>query len=180
MNKYDRNNFHKHTFCVFTEVTKEAISQLKSNYKSKSGSLYFFTEEGVFRVSNHWGRAANCKWRLQSSDKKTVNRERIGFAKWSEFHADNDSEKLYFIEVDFESKTVNYQHKSNLKPDANVVLRTASETEKIIRQIRNLFASDNWAKHFSIEINELRESIITAFINSDKTLQQIKSEFLNK
>lgn len=176
---YNRNNFHKHTFCVFTEVAVDAVLGLKLGYKSKSGSSYCFTDDGVYRSSNHWGRAANCKWRLQSDDKNTASRQRIGFAKWSEFHADNDFEKLYFIEVDFENQTANYQHKSNLtNPEA--VLRSASQTEKIIKQIRNLFASDNWAKHYDIGIDELRKRIISALVTTEKPLHQIKSELLKE
>ena len=64
MEQYHKNNFHSHTFCEFVAV--ESLPKIFStpNYKSKSGSSYFFTEEGVYRSSNHWGRAANCRWRL--------------------------------------------------------------------------------------------------------------------
>ena len=69
---YNKTNFHKHTFCIFKEVDFETIQNLKPNYKSKSGSSYFFTDQGVYRLSNHWGRAANCKWRLEISSKSQI------------------------------------------------------------------------------------------------------------
>jgi len=179
MNKiYNRYNFHKHTFCVFTEVSFDAISDVKPNYISKSGSSYFFMEDGVYRLSNHWGRAANCKWRLQNSA-VSAQRTKLGFAKWSEFHPDNDTEKLYFIEVDYASNTVNYQHKSN-SSNENTIFRTAAETEKIIKQIRILLTTENWSKHYDLEINILRKKIIHGLIHTSKTLQQIKSELLNQ
>jgi len=39
-----------------------------------------------------------------------------------------------------------------------------------------LFKDDKWARYFDIAINDLRFNIISEFINTDKTLQQIKSE----
>lgn len=94
---YNKTNFHQHTFCVFQEVLLVEIQNLNPNYKSKSGSSYYFLEMGVFRLSNHWGRAANCKWRLESNTTQSTNRTRLGFANWTSFHNDNDIEKLYFI-----------------------------------------------------------------------------------
>ena len=82
--KYNKNNFHKHTFCEFTEVDATTISNIEWHYKSKSGSGYCFTEQGVYRISNHWGRAANCRWRLisRASSKtgaNTSSRAKINF-----------------------------------------------------------------------------------------------------
>ena len=173
---YNRSNFHKNTFCVFNEVSEAAIANLKPNYKSKSGSSYYFTENGVYRLSNHWGRAANCKWRLQT-DTVSPSRTKLGFANWSAFHRDNDSEKLYYIEMDLESKNVTFQHKDNGNYKSEYVLRTASETTKIIKQIRHLLTTDAWAKHFEeSDIEILRKTIIVALATTKKSLHQIKSE----
>ncbi len=173
---YDSTNFHKHTFCVFKELPLGAISSLNVNYKSKSGSSYYFTKKGVFRLSNHWGRAANCKWRLQNIGFPSNGRTKLGYANWVDFHPDNNTEKLYFIEADYDLGVVHYEHKNAAITDSQSVLRTASETEKIIKQIRHLFHTDGWAKHYSMEINLLRRKITQQLIDSTKTLQQIKSE----
>lgn len=174
---FHRNNFHKSTFCIFHETAMHAIDGLRPNYKSKSGSSYYFTETGVYRLSNHWGRAANCKWRLQS-DVRSGNRTKLGFALWSAFHRDNEVEKLYFIEVDFENNSVHFQHKDNGNYTANAVLRTASETTKRIRQIRNLLDSDAWTKYYPAENPEnLKRKVIGQMIETDLTLQQIKSSY---
>ena len=171
---YNKTNFHRHTFCVFKEVNLEKIIGLKPNYTSKSGSSYYFTDEGVYRVSNHWGRAANCKWRLQALEDASSNRTRAGYANWNEFHPDNDVQKLYFIDVDFNTNTVNYNH-IGTNPATKSMLRTASETTKRIKQIRLLFKSDDWAKHLDFEnLEDARKQIIQELIRTDKTLQEIK------
>lgn len=171
---YNSTNFHKHTFCIFKEVTPDKIKALKPNYTSKSGSSYYFTDKGVYRVSNHWGRAANCKWRLQPLENTPSERRRAGYANWDEFHPDNDIQKLYFIEVDLNANTVNYTHIGNA-PESSSVLRTASETTKRIKQIRQLLKSDDWARHLDLEdIQDIRKQIIQELILTNKTFQEIK------
>ena len=174
---YHRNNFHKHTFCIFHERDLSEIKDQKPHYKSKSGSSYFFTEAGVYRLSNHWGRAANCKWRLQASGTSGKDRTKLGFALWQEFHPDNDTEKLYYIKADFENNSVTFDHKSNQNANPNAMLRTASETEKRIKQIRNLLSDHSWTKYYpENEPENLIKEVIQKLINSDKTLHQVKSE----
>ncbi len=171
---YNRTNFHRHTFCVFREAALSEIENRKADYFSKSGSSYYFNEDGVYRLSHHWGRAANCKWRLES-DRVSSSRMKLGFAKWSSFHNDNDTEKLYFITVDFETNKVNYQHKDCEEYKIEWVLRTASATTKTIKTIRELLTQEAWAKHFEgIPISELRHTIIIQLITSDQTLPDIK------
>lgn len=174
---YNKYNFHNHTFCVFQEVDLEAIQNLKLDFKSKSGSSYYFNSEGVYRFSNHWGRAANCKWRLIPNKSPSSNRDKLAFASWSSFHEDNDMEKLYGITVDFHEKTATYIHKNSQDFNPNSLLRTASDSTKIIKQIRNLFANDSWAKYFeNANLQELRMQIIEKLIATNLSLQEIKSE----
>ncbi len=175
---YNKSNFHNRTFCIFTEVEKDAINDLKLNFKSKSGSSYYFTEVGVYRLSNHWGRAANCKWRL-ISDAKNNNRTKLGFANWNEFYPDNDFEKLYFVEVSFDTQSVNYYHKQSENFTLDKVLRTSTETTKLIKQIRTLFEETAWTKHLKDANSEtLRNEIIQKLIGSTKTFQEIRRDYL--
>lgn len=180
--KYNCKNFHKYTFCIFNEVHFDTIKQLKHNYKSKSGSWYYFTEEGVYRLSNHWSRVANCRWRLQANPQLPVtnnNRTRLGFAKWTDFYSDNEHEKLYFIEVNFDNQTANYFHKQSPNYQSKLVLRTASETLKVIKQIRILLQEPAWAKHLKeMDIAILRQKIITELITSNRTFQEIRRNYL--
>ncbi len=179
---YNKTNFHKHTFCIFKEVDYEEIEKLKCNYQSKSGSSYYFTNEGVYRYSNHWGRAANCKWKLEGSSKSHVsnpNRTKLGYAKWSDFYPDNDFEKLYFIDVDFEKKVVNFCHKQSENYRNDKVLRTSVETTKLIRQIRTLLEETAWTKHLNVEnIENVRREIIEQLIISNQSFQEIRQNYL--
>jgi hypothetical protein len=152
----------------------ESIKSKKIDYKSKSGSCYYFTTDGVFRLSNHWGRAANCKWRLQSIDINS-SRTKLGYADWSDFHPDNETDRLYFIAVDFENQTVHYQHKNSPDYQNQFTVRTADETSKVIKNIRDLFANESWAKHFEYDdIAELRKKIIEKLVTTNQSLFEIK------
>lgn len=175
--KYNSTNFFKHTFCEFQQVDNFDFPE-NENYKSKSESQYFYTDEGVYRKSNHWGRVANCRWRLNNEacsiaykNQQTV----IGFAKWTDFYPINSSKKIFFIDVNFEEKTVKLQ--SNKENTSNFLF-SFSEAQKRIKQINHLFKDDKWAKYFDLDITTLRFKIISEFINSDKNLWEIKKSII--
>jgi hypothetical protein len=179
LKKYNKTNFHKHTFCEFTEVDSASIPNIDWHYKSKSGSGYCFTEEGVYRISNHWGRAANCRWRLisnaSSNSKINNSQNRIGYAKWTDFYPNNETENFFYIEVNFETKEATFQHKNNPNYDGKSVLRNASETAKIIRQIKEILESDAWAKYLDFDdLEELRKTIILKLIQTSISFAEIK------
>ncbi len=173
---YNKNNFHKNTFCEFVEIETSSISKIKVSYKSKSGSEYCFTKEGVYRISNHWGRAANCRWRLLSNLNSKINnsQSRIGYAKWTDFYPNNETENLFYVEVNFGENKVTFQHKFNPNYQGNAVLRNASETSKVIRQIKEILESDTWAKYLDFDdLEPLRKKIILELITTNSTLQSI-------
>ena len=179
LKKYNKTNFHKHTFCEFIEVDTNVIPNIEWHYKSKSGSGYFFTEEGVYRISNHWGRAANCRWRLISSSSSKINnsQNRIGFAKWTDFYPNNETDALFYIDVNFETKEATFQHKNNPNYVGKAVLRNASETAKVIRQIKEILESDTWAKYLDFDdLEQLRKEIIQKLITDHQSLATIKKE----
>ena len=185
LKKYNKTNFHKHTFCEFIEVDAATIPNIEWHYKSKSGSGYCFTEEGVYRISNHWGRAANCRWRLISSSKTSSSskinnsQNRIGFAKWMDFYPNNETENLFYIEVNFDVKEATFQHKNNPNYDGKSVLRNASETAKVIRQIKEILESDAWAKYLDYDdLEQLRKEIITKLIQTSTSFAEIKRSLL--
>jgi hypothetical protein len=156
----------------------KSIIDIKPNYRSKSGSSYYFTEQGVYRYSNHWGRAANCKWRLIPAE-TNKGRTKVGYANWSDFYSDNDQEKLYFIEVDYSNQSAQFNHYKSDKYTPGKELRTAAETTKLIKQIRGLLEETAWAKYLKHEsIDVLRKEIIEQLISTNRTLQEIKKEYL--
>lgn len=200
LKKYNKTNFHKHTFCEFTEVDTVTIPNIDWHYKSKSGSGYCFTDEGVYRISHHWGRAGNCRWRLisrassksssslnsnlgyfatlQEANSKINNSlHRIGYAKWTDFYPNNETENLFYVQVNFDTKEATFQHKNNPNYDGKSVLRNASETAKVIRQIKEILETDTWAKYLDFDhLEELRKEIILKLINTSMTLQTLKKD----
>lgn len=157
----------------------ESVNGMKIQYDSKSGSKYYYTKSGMYRLSNHWGRLANSKWRLEPLEPVTNSKFKLGYASWDNFYPDNALEELYYLEVNFTKKTVNYQHKNNPNFDNKALLRTSFETTKRIKQVRNLLNLTSWAKYFDYEdLDLLREKIITDLIFTNKTLDEIKKQFI--
>ena len=172
-------NSFKNTFCVFHEMPIESINGLKVQYDSKAGSKYYYTQSGMYRLSNHWGRLANSKWRLEPLAPETISKFKLGYASWEDFYPDNAEEELYYLDANFTNKTVNYQHKNNPLHDKKAVLRTSFETTKRIKQVRNLFNLTSWAVYFDYDdIDVLREKIIIELIITNKTLEEIKRQFM--
>lgn len=170
-------NSFKNTFCIFQEIEVKVVEKLPIQFESKAGSSYYYTELGMYRLSNHWGRLANSKWRLEPMKPETQSKIKLGFASWNDFYPDNAVEELYYIKANFETKTVNYQHKNNPEFDNKAIVRTSFETTKKIKQIRNLFELTSWAKHFEYDdIDDLRQQIINELIFTNKSLDEIKRE----
>lgn len=186
---YNKYNFHKHTFCIFKEMSLDAISDLKLSYKSKSGSAYYFTENGVYRYSNHWGRAANCRWRLEpilivsnigksENQKIQTSKDKLGYANWTDFLPNNDHENLFYIAVELENKSVSFQHKATLLPSENAVVRNALATAKRIQTIKEILLEDKWSKYLKFDdIEEIREQIITDLVTTNDTFLKIKQKY---
>ncbi len=172
-------NAFKNTFCVFKEVDAQSIKDLKLQFTSKAGSSYYYTPAGMYRVSNHWGRLANSKWRLVPAAIDSGSKTKIGFATWEDFYPDSADEQLYYIEADYENNTANYQHRNNPEYDKKAILRNSFETTKRLKQVRNIQQLTSWSKHFDYEdINVLRQDIIQKLIYTNLPLESIKKEFL--
>jgi hypothetical protein len=177
--EYNRHNFHRYTFCAFKEVSFLEIENTKPNYKSKSGSTYYFNNEGVFRVSNHWGRAANCRWRLLSSVKIKSQIQKCGFAKWTDFYPNNETEKLFYVEVNWDTLETTFQHKNNSCYKEVFVLRNANDTAKRIQIIKEILTTLNWSKHLEFEnIENLRKEIVFQLIETNDTFIKIKQNYV--
>ncbi len=164
----------KNTFCVFKELNTDSIKDLKPNFESHAGSKYYYSEKGMFRLSNHWGRLANSKWRLIALQPETESKIKLGFANWNDFYPDNNHENLYYLEFDSKNQTINYQHKNNPEFDGNPILRTSIETTKRIKQARNILTLSSWAKYYETNIDDLRQEILKELIFTEKTIDEIK------
>ncbi len=136
--------------------------------------MYFYTDEGVYRKSNHWGRVANCRWKLIANKNYKNQNTVTAFAKWDDFYPINSSEKNFYIDVNFDKKTVVIRPK---KEKEVLYLFSLSEAQKRSKQIMHLFKNDKWAKYFENDIEILRVNIISDFINSNLALSEIKRRF---
>ncbi|WP_046756721.1 hypothetical protein [Kordia jejudonensis] len=176
---YHKQNFFRNTYCVFTTVSGENLANKKPDYTSKSGSQYFYTEEGVYRISSHWGRAATCRWRLQTDASNFRNGAKVGFAKWTSFYKDNDVEKLYFIKKSEFTQQYEYFHKEEPSYSPNYILRTAGDTKKVLRQLKVITTETKWAKYVPHDdLEDVREFLINGLITSKKSLQVLKREYV--
>ncbi len=169
----------KNTFCVFQEVATILIADMQPDFKSESGSHYFFTKEGMYRLSNHWGRLANSKWHLNGLPENT-SKIKLGFAKWEHFYPDNSFEQLYYLAFDPIKNIVTYEHKNNPNYDGKAVVRTAKETTKRIKHARNILYLSNWASYFNVTIDLLRQEILAELLYSDTSLDEIKRKIASK
>jgi len=157
-------------------VSEDIFKDNTAHYKSKSDSMYHYTPEGVYRYSDHWGRVANCRWKLLVNDNYKSQISHLGFAKWSDFHVINDTEKLFYLQVDLDLKKVNFQHRDVID-SSEKYLFTAQEAQKRQKQIRLLLKEERWAKYYDQNIDDLREGIISELISTNKSLKELKLSY---
>jgi hypothetical protein len=155
-------------------VESSVLLNLKLGYKSASGSAYYFTELGVYRKSNHWGRAANCRWRLITNTNYKNQTEIVGFAHWTDFYPNNETEKLFFIEINEAKNEVHFNHKNH--PNyAHQIVRNASDTAKRIKEIKNVLQTTSWAKHLIFDdFEEIKRKMLTELSNTNESFVNLK------
>ena len=173
MKTYNHTNFFKHTFCEFQQVPFFEFPE-DSFFKSKSNSCYFYSEEGVYRKSNHWGKVANCQWKILPLKNYKNQQTIIGFASWDSFSPTNSSEKNFIIAVDFEQNPAAIQSKKNKETFPMFMF---SEAQQKLKKIRELLQNDSWTRYFNHDSKEIKQLVVHAFLNSTGSLQQIKQDF---
>ena len=154
-------------------INKEFFEEKSIHFKSKSGSKYFYTNAGVYRYSNHWGRVANCRWKISGIEDYKNQNYYIGYANWVDFYSLYSSEKEFYLEVNYEKEEVIIK---NSKDNNGAVpfLVTLNFALKRIKEIKMLFKEYKWAMYFNENIDVLRKELINNLINSDETLQVLK------
>lgn len=81
--KVTLKNFHVDTFANFTKIKKSELPNRKPDFKSKSGSKYWYERDKVYRHSDHWGRTiASCNWLI---DGNALKKETQGVCYLSDF-----------------------------------------------------------------------------------------------
>lgn len=171
--KYNKTNFFKHTYCEFQCKQMDVLAEENIHFKSKSGSSYVYTEEGVYRYSNHWGRVANCRWKLNGVEKYQNQNYYVGYAKWTDFYSLTSDAKLFYLKVDFEKENVIVY-----KPEENTIdtLYNLTVVFKKKKEVEEVFKNTKWMQYYEEEIEVLQKKIINELLNSNKSLREIKLE----
>ncbi len=181
MKTYDSSNFHKHTFCLWKEVTQADFEQIGNSFTSKSGSAYFFTDSGVYRISNHWGRVANCRWRLMPLASYSSQQLTIAYAEWNDFFPNDETAKLYFVAVDWNQKKADFFHKNVSFYDGKALLRTAVEASGSLKIIKRILQETDWAKHVTFEdLEALRHWFVSQLLTSSQTFVALKRKYVEE
>lgn len=80
----DATNFFNATRAQFTPATRPDGAP---DYVSDSGSRYWYTDEGVYRDSDHWGEyIASCSWNLEGDEVWTYHATPVcGYCRFADF-----------------------------------------------------------------------------------------------
>lgn len=170
---YHKFNFYRSTYCEFEMQNINFFDDMKAHFQSKSGSYYYYTDQGVFRYSNHWGRVANCRWKIQGIEQYKNQQYYVGYASWSSFYPLNTTDKVFYIEVNYTQLKATIKR---VKTDVNSgeFLMTSQFAHQRLKQIQTLFKEYKWASYYEEDIDVLRKRIINDLITTQKTLAQIK------
>lgn len=171
MRKYDKTNFFKHTYCQFEYKELSVLQEENIHFKSKSGSSYVYTENGVYRYSNHWGRVANCRWKLNGITKYQNQNYYVGYAKWTDFYSLTSEAKLFGLKINFETKKVEVY-----KPERKDQLFNLTVVFKKKKEVEEVFKNTKWMQYHEEEVEVLQEKIIKQILTSNKSLREIKLE----
>ncbi|PKH50990.1 hypothetical protein CXF68_09965 [Tenacibaculum sp. Bg11-29] len=175
MKTFHKFNFFKYTYCEFESLPIDFFEGKSAHYQSKSGSLYFYTEKGVYRYSNHWGRVANCRWKIKGIEVYQSQNYYVGFANWDTFYQLNDTDKVFYVVVDFLAKQAKIKRLKN-ENKSDLFLITSEFAHQRLKQIQILFKEYKWARYYDEGIEVLRKELITSLITTNKSLQQLKRE----
>ena len=173
--KYHKFNFYRNTYCEFEMQDIDFFEEMKAHFQSKSGSYYYYTENGVFRYSNHWGRVANCRWKIQGIDNYKNQQYYVGYANWSSFYPLNSIDKVFYLEVDYTKAKASIKRVEE-GLENNHFLMNSELVHQRLKQVQTLFKEYKWARYYEEDIDVLRKKIINKLVTTNKTLQQIKLE----
>lgn len=154
-------------------VSLDFFKQNPIHYKSKSGSLYFYTEKGIYRYSNHWGRVANCRWKIKGIEDYKNQNYYVGYVDWSGFYPLNSSEKAFYLQVDSKTGETKINRTKEIENSAHFLM-TLDFAYKRIKEIKTLFKDYKWALYYNEDIEVLRGKLINKLINSNESYQMLK------
>lgn len=179
MKSYDQHNFFKHTYCEFERRSIAEINDTWKYHQSKSGSQYHYTSAGVYRYSNHWGRVANCRWKIKGVTNYKNQEYYLGYASWNDFYPLNDIDKVFYIKVDLDTHEAQI-HRNLQDEHGEALLMRFSFAQQRLRHIKHLLKDTRWAMYYEEDIASLRKKLVHEMITTSKSVQQIKRELHSK
>jgi len=140
-------NYHVATEANWTSVEKNDLGI--ENYKSSSGSKYWYTNDGVYRLSNHWGDVASCFWNLDYSEGVVLELEMLAFCKFEDFK---------FIRLDFQKPIKHYAAWSKELAACEVLAKEWEEMEIKRTAENNIYKCEWMPKKLSKIKKEIMDS----------------------
>lgn len=77
-----KDDFLISTKADYVSVSRDCLPVGNCHYRSHSGSQYWYASNGVYRISNHWGKVGSCYWTIDGLECKEM---KIGFCTWKGF-----------------------------------------------------------------------------------------------
>lgn len=160
----NKNNYFIGTDTIFDSILNkdDGYEEIKRKWEElkkkgdwqsspKSSSEYVVIKDGVYRLSDHWGRAASCVWDINS---KSNSKWDIGFSKFEDFKLNGSSAGYIVLNPKFKDEGVD---------KLNISINKLSIIE------HNFSLSKTQKKKIDEKINQLKE---------DK--KKIESFYINK
>lgn len=165
--RIDKTNYSKCTIVDFKKVNNapnkkpDYISYQKLNLEPITGedikvnsdiisSEYWFSKDGLYRKSDHWGFVGNCYWGI---DKKELifKNPVIGFAKWNDCKTERQVKEEYHILLQSFYKKIRYFFRT-IKIPPNIFYKDK------IREIKYYHFKEftQYFKNFEQELNKYK------------------------
>lgn len=77
-----KDDFLISTKADYVSVSRDCLPVGNCHYRSQSGSQYWYASNGVYRISNHWGKVGSCYWTIDGVECKDT---KVGFCTWEGF-----------------------------------------------------------------------------------------------
>ena len=148
----------------------------------------------LFQISAAYGisKRDNKELKIDTSDIAVVHSpldlyfnnilRNISFGEINYFESihNSDHSPITFIDIPVINGNLKLDgYYQNEKYSNDKIVRTSTETSKLLKQIRILLEETSWAKHLKEEsIAVLRQEIIEQLITTNKSFQEIKRDYL--
>ena len=171
----NKDNYFKDTYAQWTEVTEKDLPKANPDYKSASGSEYWYTDKGVYRKSNHWGKVASCRWYLNDNVIQNETVYQIGYADFNNFQKmmyNSNMEKL----IAQASKYILPNGEEAVQEWIDNLINDQEELLERAKKYRNNFLIPGYEKELkdlrSLSVDKIKDFVIPEW-DSDKERNRI-------